>query len=270
MRIAAIADVHGNLPAMEAVLANIDSERIDQVIFCGDFVLGAPDDRDCYYRALETGAPLIRGNTDRFVAEFGTDHADPRWTTEQFGPLQYAVSQFSDSERKELGALQTSYRLPEVPEILFYHANPLNDRDIIRPWSLEEDLDRNFNGVEGEVFVGGHNHTQFICEYRGHQIVTCGSVGATNEYAAGAQYVVIENMEEKWRIEHRDVPYDIELTLKRYTETNYIKKTGPMGRLFVRGVATSTNQIMPFLDWYGSTSQEMGFSEAIDTFLNLY
>ena len=71
MRIAAVVDIHGNLPALEAVLADIDSIGVDHRVFCGDFVLGAPDDRACYNRAMDTDSPTIRGNTDRFVAEFG-------------------------------------------------------------------------------------------------------------------------------------------------------------------------------------------------------
>ena len=98
----------------------------------------------------------------------------------------------------------------------------------------------------------------------------CGSVGATNSHSAGAQYVMLEKLGEEWRIEHQDVPYDIEQTLKRFQEAKYIEKAGPMGRLLVRGIATRTNQMIPFLRWYRSHDQDLGLAEAIDVFLNLY
>ena len=50
MKIAAVSDIHGNLPALEAVLADIDSIGVDHVVFCGDIVLGAPDDKACWER----------------------------------------------------------------------------------------------------------------------------------------------------------------------------------------------------------------------------
>ena len=195
---------------------------------------------------------------------------DSRWWTEQFGPLQFSVSQFSDAERMELGALPPNHRLPEAPDVLFYHANPRNDMDIIRSWTTDENVARNFAGVDGEVFVGGHTHTQYIREWRGRRIVVCGSVGATNDHSAGAQYVLLEGSGGAWRIEHRDVAYDVKQTLRRFEETNYLQKTGPIGRLFVRGVATSTNQLMPFLKWYKTEARNVELSKAVDRFLNLY
>lgn len=270
MRIAAISDVHGNLPALEAVLANIRAAGVDQIVFCGDIVLGAPDDKACYDRIMEMGVPVIRGNTDRYVFEFGTESADPRWTTEQFGPLQYAASQFSDSERQALGSHQTNYRLPGIPEILFYHANPRNDMDILRAWATDEEIERNFDGIDARVFVGGHTHTQYVRYWRGVQIVICGSVGFTNDHAAGAQYVLLERKGDSWCVEHQDVKYDVTKTIQRFAEVRYIEKAGPIGRLFVRAMATRTNQLEPFLRWYRGNGAPQSLSKAVDAFLNLY
>ena len=270
MKIAAVADIHGNLPALEAVLADIDSIGVDHVVFCGDIVLGAPDDKACWERVKQTGAPIVRGNTDRFMAEFGTERADPRWMTEQFKPLQYAASQFSVDERQELGRLPTRYKLADVPDVLFYHSNPRNDMDILRSYTPDEDLEKTFSGLEETILVGGHTHTQQTRRWRKHTIVVCGSVGATNDYSAGAQYVLLEKLEGEWLIRHRNVPYDVAETLRRFEETDYLTFAGPIGRLMVRGIATSTNQIMPFLSWYKSGSVEDGLSEAVDKFLTLY
>ena len=82
--------------------------------------------------------------------------------------------------------------------------------------------------------------------------------------------MLLESTSDSWRILHRDVPYDIEETLNRFTETEYVEKAGPIGRLMLRGAATKTNQLMPFLRWYRSGPMEQGLSEAVDQFLNLY
>ena len=270
MRIAAVADIHGNLPALNAVLADVSSIAVDRVVFCGDMTLGAPDDRACYYRVKETGAPIIRGNAERYVAEFGTPAAEPRWTGEQFKPLQYAVSQFSDAERRELGNLPLTCVLPEAPDVLFYHANPRNDMDIWRSCTPDEELEPNYSGRSESVFVGGHNHTQQARRWRDKTIVICGSVGLTNDYFAGAQYVVLEKTGAEWRVEHREAQYDRADTLKRCVETDYVSKTGPIGRLMVRGIATGTNQMMPFLAWYRSGSMADELEVAVDKWLALY
>lgn len=270
LRVAALVDIHGNLPALDAVLTDIKSLDVDHIVCCGDMVLGGPDDRACYFRMLETQASLIRGNAERYIAEFGTEAADPRWEDEAFGPLRYGVRQFSDSERIVLGQLPTFYRLPEAPEILFYHANPKNDMDIPHSWSTDEEIDVNFSDSQGVLFIGGHSHTHRVREWRGRRIVICGSVGATNDFSAGAQYVLLEKQSQSWSVHHRDVPYDVGETIERFRNVNYIEETGPMGRLMVRTVATRTNQVMPFLAWSKNRPKSQDLSAAVDEFLNLY
>ena len=128
MNIAVISDIHGNLPALEAVLVDIDSFGVDHLVCCGDMVLWGPDDKLCCERVKETGASIVRGNSERYVADFGTERGGPLWTTEVYLPLRYAVDQFSVDEREELGKLPTTFKLVEAPDVLFYHATPRDDR----------------------------------------------------------------------------------------------------------------------------------------------
>ena len=154
--------------------------------------------------------------------------------------------------------------------MLFYHANPRNDMDILRSFTPDEELERNFSGLEETILVGGHNHTQQARRWHNHTIVLCGSVGATNDHCAGAQYVLLERHDGGWYIRHRDVRYNVGDTLKRFEETNYVSLAGPIGRLMMRGIATRTNQVNPFLSWYRSGPMQDGLSAAVDQFLNLY
>ena len=270
MRIAAVADIHGNLPALRAVLADIRSTGVDHVVFCGDYVLGAADDKGCWDCVVETGAPMVRGNAERYAAEFGTERGEERWHGEQFKPLQFTVTQFTDEERQELGKLPSTCKLADVPDVLFYHANPCNDMDLWRSCTPDTEMEKNFSNLSETILVGGHNHTQQARRWRRHTIVICGSAGATNDYGAGAQYVLLEKSNGEWRIEHHDVPYDVGETLARLKEADYLGKTGPIGRLMVRQLATGTNHVMAFLKWYRAGTMEDSLAAAVDKFLNLY
>lgn len=184
MRIAVLADIHGNLTALDAALADIRSLNVDHVVFCGDALLGAPDDRECWQCLGDTSAHRVRGNTEGFVARYGTPEADPKWTTEQWGPLQWAVSQFSDNERQAMGELPLTLRLQCAPEVLFCHASARNDRDLWRMCTPEDRLAEYYAGTNERVIVGGHNHTQCIRPWGDRLLVLCGSVGLTNDWSA--------------------------------------------------------------------------------------
>src|SRR5512138_2161712 len=102
MRIAVLADIHGNLPAFEAALKHASQQKPDLMILAGDVVIGAPDSKDCWSLALSLGCPILRGNHERYAAHFGTPQAAPQWTEEQFTPLQWAVAQLSEQDRQDM------------------------------------------------------------------------------------------------------------------------------------------------------------------------
>ena len=84
MRIAVLADIHGNLPAFEAALKHVAHQKVDQMILAGDIINGAPDSKACWALALSLGCPVLRGNHERYAAHFGTPQASPDWLMEKF------------------------------------------------------------------------------------------------------------------------------------------------------------------------------------------
>ena len=77
MRLAVIADIHGNLPAFEAALEHVDRQQVDRLVILGDIVVGAPDSAACWNLARSLSCPILRGNNDRYVAHYDTPAADP-------------------------------------------------------------------------------------------------------------------------------------------------------------------------------------------------
>lgn len=272
MRIAALSDIHGNLPAFEAALDHVAKQKVDQVVIVGDIVLGSPDSSACWKRACELGCPIVRGNTESFVAQYGTPEADPQWNTEQFGPLKWAAQQFSVEERRIIGALPLSYRLPETADLLFFHSSPRSEWDDLRSYTPESELKELFSGASERYFVRGHHHNPQVQLWNDHVIVNCGSVGLPDDCHTLAQYVLLEQFKGGWHIRHQGVAYDVEATLRRFDETGYLEAAGPMGRLFLRQVATATVQVMPFLGYYKRWRMEsdITLSDAVDRFLTLF
>jgi len=128
MRIAILADIHGNLPAFEAVLVHVRQQAPDLIVIAGDIVIGAPDSAACWQLAQSLACPMVRGNHERYLGHFGTEQGDPAWQTEQFAPVQWAVAQFTAQERAAIANLPVALQLPEMPNLLVVHATARSDR----------------------------------------------------------------------------------------------------------------------------------------------
>ena len=176
-RVAALYDIHGNLPALEAVLAELDVIEPDLVLVGGDVASG-PMPRETLDVLLGLGerATFIRGNADREVVEIleRRREAKPgglsdRWVGEQL----------TDEQRRFLAALPETARVEveSLGPVLFCHGSPRSDEEIITRATSEARLRDILAGVDESTVVCGHTHVQFDRVVGGVRVVNAGSVG---------------------------------------------------------------------------------------------
>ena len=271
MRIAIVADIHGNLHALEAVLERIERLRPDRLAVAGDIGVGAPDSAACWARVKALGSPVLRGNHERYVFDFGTPRAKPEWATERFGPVRWAVSHFDEATRAELAALPQVLRLPEAPGVIFAHGSPRSDCDLVFPYTPEAELSEKFGRVPERLIVRAHNHYCGVRDWRGGRIVTVGSVGLPLDGTPQAQFTVIERgpaSGDDWRIVHQAVPYDVAAAVRRFRESGYLDAAGPMAELYRREVATAAFHVTPFLAFLRAAPgvENLALAEALARF----
>lgn len=180
MRVAAIYDIHGNLPALEAVLQEIEQARVDQLVVGGDVVAG-PMPGETLDRLLNLDMPVqfIKGNADReIVAQMAGENVGAvpdevleiiRWVAEQLSPEQGQL----------LAECPLTYqaKVEGIGQVLFCHATPRNDTDVFTRLTPEERLLPIFAGVQADLVVCGHTHMQFDRMVGQVRVVNAGSVG---------------------------------------------------------------------------------------------
>ena len=237
MRIAVLADIHGNLPAFEAALKHVAQQGVDQIVLAGDIVNGAPNSQACWSLARSLGCPILRGNHERYVAHFGTAKAAPIWSTELFAPLHWTLAQLSEQDRHCMEELPTSLRLPAAPDLFFVHASERDDHDSLVPHTPESLLYEMFPSARERMIVRAHNHCGQVRVWENGSIVTCSSVGLPLDGHPTAQYLLLDREPSGWRVRHQSVPYHLDAALARFQDSGYLASTGPMGRLFYREVA---------------------------------
>ena len=190
MRIAALYDIHGNLPALDAVLAEVARERVDLVLVGGD-VLPGPMPRESLERleALDVPTQFLMGNGDReSLAEVeGRQSPMPDAIRAQ---LRWSRGELSAAQRDRVAAwpAQIRARLPECGSVLFCHATPRNDEEIVTRLMPDTVLRSIFDGAADAV-VCGHTHMQFDQRVGSTRVINAGSVGMPFERPAGAYWL---------------------------------------------------------------------------------
>jgi len=182
VRVAALYDVHGNLPALEAVLAEVEREAPDVVLVGGDVSAG-PFPSECLelLRSLGDGAVWIRGNADRALAGGGAGHglAD-----------EWCAAQLSEEQRAFLGALQLSVVLDVdgLGPTLFCHGSPRSDEEILTELSPDLRLEAALAGVTRPTVVHGHTHVAYDRPFGLYRLICPGSVGLPYADLPGAYW----------------------------------------------------------------------------------
>ena len=180
MGVATLYDVHGNLRALNAVLAEVPDDAT--IVVGGDIVAGGPEPAETLERLRELGARVrwLRGNADREL-----------WPGEE----GLAPPELIEETRARLSEEQIAflYGLPptaQIGRVLYCHATPCNDVDIFTERTPEERLAPIFAGVDADVVVCGHTHTQFERTIAGRRVINSGSVGMPYEDAPGAYWTL--------------------------------------------------------------------------------
>jgi putative phosphoesterase len=191
LRIAALYDIHGNLPALEAVLAEVDA---DVVVVGGDTVAGPwPSETLERLRSLDGDVRFICGNADREVYEEKQGLAPPE-------VMEFVRERLSPEQLEFLRSLPLTV---SVGRVLFCHATPRNDEEIFTRDSPDERWAAALAGVDADVVVCGHTHVQFDRRIGDVRLVNAGSVGMPYEERPGAYWALLGP-----DIELRRTPYE--------------------------------------------------------------
>jgi putative phosphoesterase len=206
MRVAALADVHGNAPALAAVLEEVEREAPDLVVFCGDLTWGSlPLETLALVRALRIPARFVRGNADRAV---GSDlQGRGVWMAAAHSADDLAfLRSFEQTVIVDVGGLGPT---------CFAHGSPRSDEECVTRWTPDERVREFSAGIDAGVFVTGHTHMQFDRRAAGLRLVNPGSVGLPYEMTPGAYWALLGP-----DVELRRTDYDVDSAIAQMRATD--------------------------------------------------
>jgi predicted phosphodiesterase len=211
LRVAALYDIHGNVPALEAVLADVERAGVDLIVWGGDVAAG-PMPVETLARMRELGGRCVSGNADRqMVEDFDADREPSDSDDEMMRTMLWSVAQVDRADRDYLAAFEptVSLDIDGLGPVLFCHGSPRSDDERITRATPPERLAPMLEDVAERVVVCGHTHQQFDLRAGEHRVLNAGSVGMPYEGQAAAFWLLLGPDVELRRTDY-DVPAAVE------------------------------------------------------------
>ena len=221
MHVAALYDIHGNIPALRAVLADVAREGVGAVVVGGDVASG-PLPRETLEQLMALGrrARFVRGNADREVVDaYDHERVDP---DAQEDPSRraaaFAAACIPHAQRDFLAGFAQTVGLDVegLGPTIFCHGSPRSDSEIITSVTSDERLREILSRVEQAVVVCGHTHRQFDRGVDCWRVVNAGSVGAPYEGRPGAYWALLGP-----EVELRRTRYDLEAAIAELRDSGF-------------------------------------------------
>ena len=267
MRIAILADIHGNLPALEVVIARLETLQPDYVVVNGDLINGVPFSAEVIDRVRALGWIAVRGNHEFYYLVFGTDRAQPGCEDPvRRGQLHWLVDTITPAQGAYLAMLpdERTLYLPGTQPLRIAHGVPGRNRVGFYNRQDEAKIVAEIQTVGERTLVSAHTHVQIdrhlrsVADEMGAEqqwhLINPGSVGLPLNGDPAAQFAILENVADTveaggWQVKMERIPYDRRPALQAYAESGMLDMGGIITQLFYWEVVTAEPEIVFFYRW---------------------
>ncbi len=274
MKIAVLSDIHGNSPALAAVVEDIKHWSPDRVIVNGDIVSRGPYSKQVL-EMLSTDLPdstLLTGNHETFVLHCADNRLEPgherydfqrfsQWTAEQIGNGWLAkIKQWRDHvDLIDLDG-NSSFHVT--------HGSRIGNRDGISKKTPDMDLPKKL-GEARDLFVGSHTHQPLVRHFNGRIVVNTGSVGQPLDSDPRSAYGQFTLNKGQWQVNIKRVAYDKAQAEKDFHESGFLDAGGPVAQLIILEHKHSSPFVGPFMHQYlkSINAKEMTLANAVQRYL---
>jgi predicted phosphodiesterase len=282
MKLAILADIHGNLPALEAVARELERLQPDYVVVDGDLINGTPFSAEVIDRIRALGWVVVRGNHEFYLLDLGTARAVPGSDdAERWGQLHWLRARVTPAQAAYLAMLpdDRTFYLPGTQPLRITHGLPGRNRVGLYLSQPDEKIAAELAEVHEATFITAHTHIQIDRhvrwlpeandELRTHphgdmhrpaaavrrwHVINPGSVGLPLNQRPTAQFAMLEAVDDAveyggWRAQHHEVAYDRRPVLEAFSTSGMLAAGGAISTLFYWEVVTAESEIVYFYRW---------------------
>jgi putative phosphoesterase len=269
VKLAVLSDVHGNLPALEAVLADAASQGADSIVVNGDMVNRGPSNVAVLERLADERIPLLLGNHDDLLRMWvdrdaglpSEWFADPFWRGTAWCARQVEQAGWIDRIRELPMTLRPT--LPGRQRVLIAHGSPRHYREGYGRYLAGETIEEIAHEYGADLLVGSHTHIPMERRHGGVLVLNSGAVGAPFNGDPRAQYLILAADGGSVDHEFRRVEYDRERAMGAFAESGYLEEGGLSARIFCEELRAARSLLTPFIEWVeesGAALDEAGWT----------
>lgn len=255
MKLAVIADIHGNLPALEAVVGDLAREKPDRVVVAGDLVNRGPMNEEVVSFVVDRGWHVIEGNHDTLIADWMQGEVPEHWLSDPwYAPLEWVSDQL-DGWFQYLRSLpfEARLQLDRAPAIRVVHASPRSTREGIHRHIADSDLELILGEAPETLVVCAHTHKPLDRRVGNRRVVNVGSVGVPFNGDPRAQYGIFTwSGRGSWNVELRRVEYDRAPVVHAFAASGYLS-AGTAARIFLHEYRSARSHLYRFERWAESS-----------------
>jgi predicted phosphodiesterase len=259
-RLALLSDVHANLPALEAIAADIDRHSPDAVYVLGDMINGCAWPAETLDFIVARGWPMLIGNHDDAVLQLGTARMEPRYgDREYYATLWWTRARLAPAHVALLKSLpmELSVAFAGALPVRLLHGLPGNFFAGFRPDSPARWIERQLAAIPESTVADGHTHFPMERRVGRWQIVNTGSAGAPFDGDPRPSYAVLDSGGAGWQVTIRRVDYDRGRVEAGYRASGLAEEGGVLGVMFHRTVMTGLPWVSDFNWWVRQQPPEL-------------
>jgi putative phosphoesterase len=246
MRYAILADIHSNIHALDAVLADLATQpAVDEMIVNGDSINAGPAPRAVLERLYALNATVLMGNHEQYVLQAAETLVNengqyrPSWQ-----PSYWTLEQCTTADLDYVRNLPRSIVRGDVA---IMHGAPDNLRGGVRHDTPDSQVSPSFLDIEQPVIITAHTHVPFMRNWRGKQLVNPGSVGMPLDDNPAASYCILNFSAESLAVEFRRVAYDVAPVKQMAEEVGLLAAGGTMSYVLLAETLHGKRYIVPFM-----------------------
>jgi predicted phosphodiesterase len=273
MQIAVLADIHGNLPALEAVAAEIDRLDPDLVFVAGDFQNRGPNPREVTEFVAKSGWTLLRGNHEDYVIRQSQNSRTPdilehynwlpaRWTADLTGEFMESIKQLP---------IATTLIGPDKLSITIAHGSARSNNEGFFPTTTEAKAKEMIGNDPPGLLCVGHSHLPFVRQVNATLLVNVGAVGFPFDGDRRASFGLITWDGHRWEVEIRRIEYAVEKVMQEFERVNFYQGAGPLSHLIRRELESARPHLTPFEYLFGNRLREgkLSIQKAVGAYMEM-